>query len=88
MSHPPTRKTTRDNTDRLSERELSSLYRTVTGLVRSSVETLGFWVAVTTPFLYVPLLFSGLETGVEITAFLLLVVVNVVALPIGHKHSA
>jgi hypothetical protein len=86
MSLPPTRETSRTETD--PRPDADSLYRAISRNLQHSVETLGFWAAVTTPFLHLPLLFSGLETGVEVTAFCSLVVVNAVALLVGHKHSA
>ena len=48
---------------------------------------LAFWMAVALPFLYVPLLLSGLESSAVRTAFAVLVGANVVALLVGHSHG-
>ena len=48
---------------------------------------LAFWTAVALPFLYVPLLLSGLESSADRTAFAVLVGANVVALLVGHSHG-
>lgn len=50
------------------------------------VRTAGFWVAVTLPFLYLPLLATGLDAQVEVVVFLSLLAVNVLALLVGHSH--
>jgi len=54
--------------------------------VLSPVRMVSFWTAVAMPFLYLPLLVVGLETPVEVVAFLSLVVLNVAALVVGHSH--
>ncbi|MFC4359952.1 hypothetical protein ACFO0N_18550 [Halobium salinum] len=46
----------------------------------------GFWAAIAFPFLYVPLLMGGLE-GNEATVFLALLVVNALALLVGHGYN-
>ena len=50
------------------------------------VSVVAFWIAVAVPFLYLPLVFRGLETRSELLAFAALVAVNVVALKLGHHH--
>lgn len=50
------------------------------------VEAAAFWAAVVLPFLHVPLLLSGLNSGPQVVAFVLLVVLNVVAVVLGHSH--
>lgn len=50
------------------------------------VEAAAFWSAVVLPFLHVPLLLSGLNSGSEVVAFGLLLVLNVVAIVLGHSH--
>lgn len=52
----------------------------------TAVGVVAFWVAVAVPFLYLPLVFRGLETRSELLAFAALVAVNVVALKLGHHH--
>lgn len=50
------------------------------------LEALGFWAAVALPFVYVPLIVTGVETSAEILAVATLVVAHVVALVVGHRH--
>lgn len=45
-----------------------------------------FWAAVALPFLYLPMLATGLEEPPQQTAFLLLLCCNAVALLLGHSH--
>jgi hypothetical protein len=52
----------------------------------SSIRFIGFWAAVVLPFLYVPLLTSGLDTPGQQQTFLLLLAANVVALFFGHRY--
>lgn len=46
-----------------------------------------FWLAILLPFCSVALLSSGLDTTTEHLLFAALVVVNVVALIVGHGHG-
>lgn len=55
--------------------------------VLSPVRMVSFWVAVSIPFLYLPLVAVGIDTTFEIAAFLSLVVVNVAALRLGHSYN-
>ncbi|WP_244605573.1 hypothetical protein [Halorussus marinus] len=50
-------------------------------------EVLGFWAAVALPFLYLPLLLTGLSTDAELITFLGLLALNVAALLAGHDHK-
>ena len=52
----------------------------------SAVRGFAFWTAVALPFLYLPLLLTGLNTGATRVAFVALVVCNAVALLVGHSH--
>lgn len=63
------------------EARLSTRYSFV-----SSVRFIGFWGAVVLPFLYVPLLVSGLDTAGQKETFALLLALNIVALFFGHRH--
>jgi hypothetical protein len=54
-------------------------------LVAAPLRFVGFWAAVALPFLYLPLLLSGLE-GQETLVFGLLLAANAVALVVGHGH--
>ena len=51
------------------------------------IEAIAFWTAIVLPFLYVPLLFVGLETSAELAAFLGLVALNIVAFIIGQGYK-
>ncbi len=51
-----------------------------------SIRKTSFWAAIVLPFLYVPILIHGLTSWVLLTAFLLLLAVNLVALYLGHYH--
>jgi hypothetical protein len=54
-------------------------------LVAAPLRFVGFWAAVALPFLYLPLLLSGLE-GQETLVFGLLLAANALALVVGHGH--
>ncbi|TYL39630.1 hypothetical protein CV102_04900 [Natronococcus pandeyae] len=59
-------------------------------LVRSlkkPAEFLAFWVAITLPFVHLPLLARGLGDPNVSLAFLLLLVINVSALYVGHGYN-
>lgn len=51
------------------------------------LEVVGFWTAVALPFLYVPLLATGISTQGELLTFVGLVALNVAALIAGHGHK-
>ncbi|WP_327052377.1 hypothetical protein [Halomicrococcus gelatinilyticus] len=55
--------------------------------VSTSVRFVAFWAAIALPFLYVPLLATGLEEPGQRQTFLLLVVVNAAALLLGQQHE-
>lgn len=48
----------------------------------------GFWAAIILPFLYVPLLATGLSSSSETKTFLVLLTLNLVALYVGHAHRS
>ena len=52
-----------------------------------SVKAGAFWAAVLLPFCSLALLLGGLGTTVEYIGFIALVVVNVVALIVGHGYG-
>jgi len=52
------------------------------------VKCIAFWSAVVLPFLYFPLLATGLESQSTIIAFFTLVSCNVVALLLGHPYGS
>lgn len=47
----------------------------------------GFWTAVVLPFLHVPMLATGLDTGSEVLTFLALLALNALALLVGYPHN-
>lgn len=51
------------------------------------IRGIAFWIAVALPFLYVPLLASGLQSSSVRLAFATLVVCNAVALLVGHPYA-
>lgn len=51
------------------------------------LEVVGFWSAVVLPFLYVPLLFTGISSQGELLTFLGLLALNLAALLAGHGHK-
>ncbi|MFC4439847.1 MULTISPECIES: hypothetical protein [Natrialbaceae] len=55
--------------------------------LKKPAEFLAFWVAVTLPFVHLPLLARGLGDPSVSLAFLLLLLLNVFALYIGHGHN-
>ncbi|WP_247001671.1 hypothetical protein [Halosolutus gelatinilyticus] len=61
------------------------LERTVPSLA-TPIRRTGFWAAIVLPFLYVPLLATGLSSSSETMTFLALLAVNLVALYVGHAH--
>lgn len=50
------------------------------------VEMVSFWLAVALPFLYLPLLMTGVTTDGELLSVLVLVGLNVIALIVGHDY--
>lgn len=55
-------------------------------MLTTPIEIVSFWLAVTLPFLYLPLLVSGVSTNGELLTVLTLLGLNVVALVVGHDH--
>ncbi len=56
-------------------------------MVSKPLRTVGFWAAVSLPFLHVPLLLTGLDSVADTLAFGLLLVLNLLALLLGHGHD-
>jgi hypothetical protein len=65
---------------------LRSALHSLSATVRSAGAALGFWTAVVTPFLYLPLL-SELTTTQDLLAFLCLLLINVIGLFAGRNHN-
>ena len=64
----------------------SRRHRLVRSLKRP-VQFLAFWVAVTLPFVHVPLLARGLGDPTVTLAFFVLLAANALALYVGHGHN-
>ncbi|WP_225334879.1 hypothetical protein [Halomicrobium urmianum] len=79
MSSPPT------NQLRTALNEATPIEHVSQSIVRRT-RSVAFWTAVTLPFLYLPLLATGLEKSSHVTAFLALLAANAVALLVGHSH--
>jgi hypothetical protein len=58
------------------------------GTILRPVETLGFWAAVGLPFVYMPMLLTGVETSAEQLAVAVLLSAHVLALYLGRRHNA
>lgn len=65
-----------------TENWLANVQQTLGWLVRATA----FWLAIALPFLYLPLVLGGLAGRAELLAFAGLVVLNLVALVIGHGY--
>jgi len=59
---------------------------TVRATIAPTVRFVGFWTAVVLPFVYVPLLFAGLD-GATMNAFVALLVAHVVSLLVGREYG-
>ncbi|WP_293027935.1 hypothetical protein [Natronococcus sp.] len=55
--------------------------------VADSIRKGSFWTAIVLPFLYVPLLATGLSTATETATFLALLGLNLAALYVGHAYG-
>ncbi|MFB6152827.1 MAG: hypothetical protein ABEJ27_01100 [Halodesulfurarchaeum sp.] len=58
------------------------------GSILRPIEAVGFWAAVGLPFVYLPLVITGLETGSEQLAVALLIAAHAVALYLGRHHNS
>jgi hypothetical protein len=56
-------------------------------LLAAPLRFVGFWAAVVMPFLYLPLLLGGLDSG-ETTVFVSLLLLNLAALVTGHEYGS
>lgn len=57
----------------------------VSTVITPPLRFLGFWAAVILPFLYLPLLYGGLDSQ-RATVFVALVLANALALVVGHGY--
>ena len=74
------------NTSRLGDVFNADVLRSGVEIVTAPLRFVAFWVAVALPFLYVPLLFGGLQ-GEQVVAFAGLVGAHLLALIAGHGYS-
>ncbi len=56
------------------------------GAVRRPVSFVGFWLSIALPFLYLPLLVTGLTTVAQTATFFALLGVNLLAVVVGHSY--
>ncbi len=78
----------------MSSSSVNELFALVDDAVPSVGRTLvapirgvAFWTAIALPFLYLPLLATGLQSSAVRTAFGVLVLANAVALLVGHSYA-
>lgn len=55
--------------------------------VLDQLRQVSFWSAIALPFLYVPLVATGLQSTGELWAFLGLLAANVLAVAVGHSYT-
>jgi hypothetical protein len=63
----------------------AALARSVRHTVSGPARFVGFWATVALPFLYVPLVYDGFQSG-EATVFVALLLVNAVAVLLGQGY--
>lgn len=66
--------------------DASALLRTAVGYATAPVRFVGFWIAVTVPFAYLPLLYGGLP-GPQARVFAVLLAFNCVGLVVGRGYG-
>ena len=74
------------NTSRLGDVFSADALRSGVEIVTAPFRFVAFWAAVALPFLYVPLLFGGLQ-GEQLAAFVGLLGAHLLALVAGHGYS-
>jgi len=88
MSSPPsTLPIGSDAADVSLDDRLRALLARVRHQVLAPLRVVGFWSAIALPFLYVPLVATGLGSTAKVSVFLALLAANVVAATLGHSHS-
>lgn len=55
--------------------------------LRASLQFVGFWSAIALPFVYVPYLLTGLSGALDTAVLVGLVLLNAVALYVGHGYD-
>ncbi|KYH26541.1 hypothetical protein HAPAU_16400 [Halalkalicoccus paucihalophilus] len=61
--------------------------RFVVSTLSRPIEAIAFWSAIALPFLYLPLLVSGLGSTAQLTAFLALLAIHAAAIVCGHRYN-
>lgn len=56
--------------------------------LRNGIQTSCFWLAIFLPLGHIPLLATGLSSGLETAIFFMLLGLNVLALYVGHSHRS
>ena len=74
------------NASRLGDVFSTDALRSGVEIVTTPLRFVAFWAAVALPFLYVPLLFGGLQ-GEQMVAFIVLLGAHFLALVAGHGYS-
>jgi hypothetical protein len=67
--------------------ETGSAATTLSHSVLKPAKGIAFWSAVALPFLYIPMLATGLDGTASILTFTALLLANAVALLLGHPHG-
>ncbi|WP_137288201.1 hypothetical protein [Natronorubrum halophilum] len=88
MSNPPSAHdqdaTARETAD--GQESVDGALETVAPTLAGPIRMAGFWGAIALPILYLPVLANGLSTSFEAGLFLGLILLNLVALYVGHAH--
>lgn len=88
MSSPSTHLDLRsDAADASLDERARETIRNARSHVLGPLRQVGFWSAIALPFLYVPLVATGLESTAELWVFLALLAANVCAVGVGHSHT-
>lgn len=88
MSSPPTTHDSRTSpsSESTEKQDDDGVIERLFPTLADPIRKIGFWTAIVLPFLYVPLLVTGLSTATETGTFLILLAVNLLALYVGHAH--
>lgn len=54
--------------------------------IRSTITAIGFWLGALLPVAYLPVFLAGLDSMTRVSVFVALLVLNVVALVVGHDY--
>lgn len=73
------------NTD--AEQSADGQRRVAVSALARPFEAAAFWSAIALPFLYLPLMFSGLESTSQLSAFVALLALHAVSIVAGHRYN-